>query len=210
MKNTSICKYCKGQILWVDRNPFELDGQIRHTFDLCTQTRKANKSAKRKQVRLDQKKSFEGVQAQFPIGSYIITYRNSFPEKARYVPVGLVVARAKFKSKNTPHLVVKRLGHGDHEEELNAGGKVVTRERYEEVLKAEIDHRIAETINIGRFDNSFEGKLYLQTTNLVDGSTKDLSEPWFFWERLWVETAKKVLEENNNKQAENNACQSAS
>jgi len=210
MNNKGICKYCNHQILWVDRKPFELDAQTRHTFDLCAQTRKANKSAKQKQVRLDQKKSLEGLQAQFPIGSYIITYRNIFPEKARYVPVGLVVAHTKFKSKRTLPLVVKRIGHGDYEDEISSGGKVVTKERYEEVLKAEIDHFIAETIAIGRNDKCFEGKLYLRTTNLVDGSPKDLSEPWSFWDRLWVETAKNVLQENNKKQAENNACQAGS
>lgn len=206
MKNTGVCKYCKHEILWVDRKPFELDGHTRHAFDLCTQARKANKSAKRKQVRLDQKQAFESVQAQLPIGSYIIAYRNSFPEKARYVPVGLVVAHTKFKSKHTPHLVVKSLGHGDHEEELHAGGKIVTRERYEEVLKAEIDHRITETIAFSRSEKYLKEKINLRTTNLVDGSPKDLSDPWFFWERLWVETAKKVLEEEQTK---NNACQPA-
>lgn len=211
MKNTSICKYCKNEILWVDRKPFELDGQTRHTFDLCTQARKANKSAKRKQVRLDQKQAFEGAQAQFPIGSYVISYSDSIHSDygARYVPVGLVVAHPKFKSKRTPHLVVKRVGHGDHEEELHAGGKIVTREKYEEVLKAEIDCRIRITTTIGHNTNPtyLKERLHLRTHNLGDGLPKDLSEPWCFWERLWVETTKKVLEEEQTK---NNACQPAS
>ena len=197
MKNTGICRYCKNEILWVDRKPFELDGQTRHTFELCTQARKANKSAKRKQVRLDQKQAFEGMQAQFPIGSYIITYNDNSSVNARYVPVGLVVAHSKFKSKRTPHLIVKRVGHGDHEEELHAGGKVVTRERYEEVLKAEIDRTIRLTTTIGYNTNPeyLKQELHFRTHNLGDGLPKDLSEPWCFWERLWVETTKKVLEE---------------
>ena len=197
MKNTGICRYCKNEILWVDRKPFELDGQTRHTFELCTQARKANKSAKRKQERLDQKQAFEGTQAQFPIGSYIIGCEDALTTNARYVPVGLVVAHPKFKSKRTLHLVVKRVGHGDHEEELHAGGKVVTRERYEEVLKAEIDRTIRLTTTIGYNTNPeyLKQELHFRTHNLGDGLPKDLSEPWCFWERLWVETTKKVLEE---------------
>lgn len=199
--SAGICKYCKNEILWVDRKPFELDGQTRHTFDLCAQARKANKSAKRKQVRLDQKQAFEGVQAHYPIGSYVISYLKELDVYgARYVPVGLVVAHNKFKSKRTPPIVIKRVGHGDHEDENFFGGKVVTRERYEEVLKAEIDNYIRITTTIGRNTNSahLKEKLHCRTHNLGDGLPKDLSEPWCFWERLWVETAKKVLEEEKS------------
>jgi hypothetical protein len=200
--SAGICKYCKHDILWVDRKPFELDGQTRHAFDVCAQKRKSSKSEKRKKDRLEKKEAFERGQAKFPVGSYIITYVERFKTNERYVPVGVVVAHTKFKSKYTAPLVVKRIGHGDHEEHMGLGGefaKVVTQEKYREILKAEINRHTALIAAYKRTLGSeyLEEQIYKRSHHLGDGSPRDLSDPEFFWDRLYLETAKKCLEEKS-------------
>lgn len=198
MSNKGICKYCNHQILWVDRKPFELDGQTRHSFDICSQKRKASESEKRKNIRLAKKEAFEKIHSDHPIGSYVVYYSKGYCED-RFIPLGIVVSHQKFKPKTAP-LVVRAVGHGEYEQEVY-GGKVVTQERYEEVLRAEIKYQSISDVQASFGEQFLRQEIY-KLSHYPTGIPYEFY-PEHFFRKIRLDSAKKALE------AINNACQPA-
>lgn len=199
MNNTGTCKYCKNNILWIDRKPFESDGETRHTYDVCSQKRIAGKSKKRREALLAKKAGFEKIHADHPIGSYVVYYSKGYCED-RFVPLGVVVSHQKFKPKTAP-LVVKAVGHGEYEKETY-GGKVVTQERYEEVLRAEIKYWSISDVQASFGEQFLRQEIY-KLSHYPTGIAKELS-PEDFFTKIRIDSAKRLLE------AKNNTCQTAS
>ena len=197
MKNTGICKYCKHEILWVDRKPFESDSSTRHTFDICSQKRKARKSEKRKEKRLAKKSEFEAIHSSHPVGSYVI-YHSKGGCEDRFVPLGIVVSHKKFSLKACP-LITKAVGHGEYEEE-SWGGIIVSKERYEETIRAEIKRHTTDLLNGSAY---LEPVIYKLSHHLGSGKPRELLPEEFFL-KVRLDTAKRLLE------AKNISCQTAS
>jgi len=197
MNNTGTCKYCKHNILWIDRKPFESDGETRHTYDVCSQKRIAGKSKKRKEALLAKKAGFEKIHADHPIGSYVVYYSKGYCED-RFVPLGVVVSHQKFRPKTAP-LVVKAVGHGEYEEE-SWGGIIVSKERYEETIRAEIKRHTADLLNGSAH---LEPVIYKLSHYLGSGKPRELLPEEFFL-KVRLDTAKRLLE------AKNIPCQTAS
>jgi hypothetical protein len=192
---TGVCKYCKHDILWIDGKPFEDDSQTRHTFDICSQKRIARKSRKRKEALLAKKAGFEKIHADHPIGSYVVYYSKGYCED-RFVPLGIVVSHQKFKPKTAP-LVVKAVGHGEYEHEVY-GGKVVTQERYEEVLREEIKYRSISDFQAGWGEQFLRQEIY-KLSHHPTGIPKEFY-PEDFFTKIRIDSAKKALDRITNQE----------
>lgn len=190
---TGLCKYCKHTISWIDRKPFELDGETRHTYDICSQKRRDRKSQQRKEILLAKKAAFEKIHADHPIGSYVVYYSKGYCED-RFVPLGIVVSHQKFKPKTAP-LVIRAVGHGEYEQEVY-GGEVVTQERYEEVLRAEIKYQSISDVQAS-FGEQFLRKEIYKLSHYPTGIPKEFY-PEDFFTKIRIDSAKKALDRITN------------
>ena len=137
------CKYCKSNIKWIDRKPFNLDNSA-HTFAYCQSVRETTpKKPSKYQLKAERKKRlFAEAQAKAPVGSYIVTdSRNGFSSE---LPVGKVVGHLKCRTsvKFTGPLLIEKYEHCSDEPSANPEGAapqiVVSEERYIRAIKNQI------------------------------------------------------------------------
>jgi hypothetical protein len=94
-------------------------------------------------------------------------------------------------------LVVKAVGHGEYEHEVY-GGKVVTQERYEEVLREEIKYRSISDFQAGWGEQFLRQEIY-KLSHHPTGIPKEFY-PEDFFTKIRIDSAKKALDRITNQE----------